>query len=284
MPINTFYMQILQMCYYVTSILVYIPQLITGMFPGSISKATIKMTKKVKADDKNTILFELEDKLSEREGMEVKCISIMCEELDDVIIHDITQFFQSLTEEQNTVYIIMHITTGGLSSECTIVSRIFRDYLSKNENNKIIIVVPELAISTGAQLALSGTNLIMGKLAHITPFDDQFREMGVKQLQRIIRNKKKYNLKGLTLKECDAIIQSRNMRKITKKEVKELLKYQKYDDDVINNVIKLFLNHKLYHTYPININMVRETGLKVEELKDKIIEDAFNELYEVCVK
>lgn len=177
----------------------------------------------------------------------------------------------------------MHITTGGLSSECSIISRIFKEYLERNEANQIIMIVPEIAVSTGSQLALSGSKLVMGKLANITPFDDQFREMGVKQLQRIMRNKEKYNLKGLTLKECDAIVQSKNMRKITKKELEELLTRQRYDAETIKNVKKLFLNHKLYHTYPITIDMIKATGLKVEELSDQLLLDAFDELYEVCM-
>lgn len=255
------------------------------MLEGVFSKKSQQKdkNKNKKSTDVDSIILNLEDQMTEREGVKVKCLSIMCTELDDHFLHKIMKFFQMLKDDEKLVYIILHITSGGLSSDCTIISRIFRDYLSRNETNRIVMVVPEIAVSTGSYLALNGSQLIMGRLAHITPFDDQFREMGVKQLQRIMRNKDKYNIKGLTLKECDAIVQSKNMRKITKKEIDELLTYQKYNVDTIKNVKNLFLKHKLYHTYPITISMVRDTGLKVDELSDPLIENAFDELYEVCM-
>lgn len=75
------YLQIIQMCYYITSILFYIPQLIEGVFSRKQSKKNV-----LHSADETTIILNLEEKLSERDGVNVKCFSLMCSEIDDLIV------------------------------------------------------------------------------------------------------------------------------------------------------------------------------------------------------
>lgn len=244
----------------------------------NVSASNDRKDKKI---EEQRILMELEDK--KLDGR--RFIAVICDELDDKILHDMTRTFDELQDNVTHIYLILHVSDGGTAHECTILNRLFFKFL-KVEGHELTICVPEMALSSGAQLAIcGGSSLVMGKFAHLSPFDDQLGNLGVKNIKRIAKTMNKKKLKqDFTLKEYDTLLRAEYLHKITVDEVNNVLSHRGVDRKVIKRVRKLFLNHKLYHSYPIDIDMVKETGLEVKVLEDKDVMKAFLELYELWLK
>jgi len=201
--------------------------------------------------------------------------AIFCKILDEDVVHKTIEFFRSLSSEIANIYIILHITNGGNTSDCAILTKLFL-----NSGRKITICVPEIAVSSGAQLALCGDSLVMGKYASLTPVDDQIDyndDLGIYNIKRIEKEFRENDYR--TLREYNSLIKAKYLRKTTKTELNNIL--SKKSKKVRKRVKKLFLKHKLYHAYPIDIEMVRKTGLEVIELTDEKIWKAFTDLYEL---
>lgn len=209
-------------------------------------------------------------------------LAIICNQLTSDIIHRVSSFFQDLPESESThVYIILHVYCGGDSSDCAILTKIFNRFISAGNGNQITMCVPEIAMSSGAQIALSGTDLVMGKYAHLSPFDDQIGKFGVKNVKRIMKHLETQKTHKFTFKEYDTILRAQYLRKITKAELRNSLRLQHYGNKTTKNVEQLFLNHTLYHSYPIDIDMIKDTGLRVTELIDNDIWSAYRILYNI---
>lgn len=231
-------------------------------------------SRKIKNLESQKILKELEEKCF----YDKRFVAIICEELDDSILHDMTRFFDELKNDVKHVYLILHISAGGTARECTILNRLFLRFLKVN-GHQITICVPEMAVSSGAQIAIcGGTSLIMGRFAHLSPFDDQISGLGVKNIERISRKMKS---KHMTLKDQEKIMRAEYLHKITIDELNTALTRRGIKDEVIKQVKKLFLNHRLYHSYPIDVEMIMMTGLQVEILDDKDVLTAFLLLYDL---
>jgi hypothetical protein len=210
--------------------------------------------------------------------------AIFCDTLDDRILHRFTEWISDLIMDRPEIthlYIFLHVTSGGDSSDCAMICSLMLKYMKNNPENKISIIVPEIAMSSGAQIAISGSELIMGKFAHLSPFDDQLGSFGVKNVKRITRRLNKSSKQQFTLKEYDTILRAKYMRKITESEISSTLTQLNYPQQTISNVKKLFLNHKLYHSYPIDIEKIREVGLRVSELRDMTFINMFHDLYDL---
>jgi hypothetical protein len=254
----------------------------------SRKKIVAAATKKKKSDllsDKEDEEDRILDTLPNRDTTDY--FAIFCETLDDRLVHRITGWFDDLITNRSEIthlYMFVHVTSGGDSSDCARICSLMGNYLKTSARNKITVIVPEVATSSGAQIAVSGTELVMGKFAHLSPFDDQLGSLGVKNVKRITKKFIHAKKHQFTLKEYDTILRAKYMRKITKAEIHETLLHLNYDKQTIKHVDKLFLNHKLYHSFPINIDMVRKTGLKVVELADEIFIDAFHELHDLWFK
>lgn len=200
--------------------------------------------------------------------------SIFCKIIDEDIVHETIEFFRKLSPDIKNVHIILHITQGGSVGDCAILTKLFL-----NCNRKLIMYVPEIAVSSGAQLALCGSELIMGKYACLTPIDDQVDRNGDYPIYNIKRIKKDFKKnKFHMLSEYNTILRAKYLRKITKSELNNILR--EYNKETKKKVRKLFLEHELYHEYPLDIHMIRETGLRVFELEDEEIWKAFNYLYD----
>lgn len=250
---------------------------LSGIFGRKVKKVSIS-DRKAKKIEEQRILAELEDKKTDG----TRYIAVICDELDDRILHDMTQTFDELDHNIKHIYLILHVSDGGTAHECTILNRLFFKFL-KIEGHQLTICVPEMALSSGAQLAIcGGSSLIMGRFAHLSPFDDQLGNLGAKNIKRIAKKMNKMKMKqDFTLKEYDTLLRAEYIHKITVEEVNSVLSHRGVDRRVIKRVRKLFLNHKLYHSYPIDIDMVKETGLQVAVLEDKDVIKTFLELYEL---
>jgi len=211
--------------------------------------------------------------LTEMNTEDIIWYSIFCKTIDEDIVHETTDFFRTLSSNIKIVNIILHITQGGSVGDCAMLTKLFL-----NCNRKLIMYVPEIAVSSGSQLALCGSELIMGKYACLTPIDDQVDRNGDYPIYNIKRIEKDFrNNKFHMLSEYNTILRAKYLRKITNSELNSILK--KYDEKTRNKVKNLFLKHELYHEYPIDIHMIRETGLKVSELENEEVWKAFNYLY-----
>jgi hypothetical protein len=204
--------------------------------------------------------------------------AIFTETLDKNIIYKLSNFFLNLKKDDNHVYIILHVSSGGSVGDCAIIMNILLSYLKENPKNRLTMCVPMLAVSSGTQLLLCGTNLIMGKYAHLSPIDDQISEIGVKHLARFLKQKK-CKKQRFTLSEYDTILSGEYLYNITCNELNNILHH--CDAKTLQNVKKLFLDHKLYHSYPIDITMARSTGLKINQLDDALVIKIFEKLYQL---
>lgn len=214
------------------------------------------------------------DPLTEMNTEDSIWYSIFCKMIDEDIVHETTEFFRTLSSNIKIVNIILHVTAGGSVGDCAMLTKLFL-----NCNRKIIMYVPEIAVSSGTQLALCGSEIIMGKYACLTPIDDQVDRNGDYPIYNIKRIEKDFRRnKFHMLSEYNTILRAKYLRKITKSELNSILR--EYNKETREKVQKLFLKHELYHEYPIDIHMVQETGLKVSELENEEVWEAFNYLYD----
>lgn len=240
-------------------------------------KAMKKLRKAVK---KEVIIFKnLEGALKLRDGLDVRCFAMICNTIDEnYLMHRMTRFFDSIfTEKIDYVYIILHITSGGNTDDCTKCLNIMKKYL-QDEDHNIRIYVPEIACSSGSHIAISGSHIAMGRFAHLTPFDDQLDGIGVVNIKRIMKEPQSKK-RGLTISECDTILLADNHHEITKNELRETFDLNGYNNGVYRKAVDLFIDHKKYHTYPITAEMLKTIGMEVDELDDNLILDAFYELH-----
>jgi hypothetical protein len=198
-------------------------------------------------------------------------------------VHEIIKFFRSI-DENASVLLILHIPNGGSTDDC---SRIINAML--NHKGKITVFVPEVAISTGAQIALSGDKLIMGKNACLSPFDDQLDDIPANEIIKIkdaltTKSKKCGVLKHLMLSMEDYanILESEKMLKLTEKEITISLK-RKYGKKKIKKILDKFLYHKKYHACPLFANDLKGIGIKVKTNVPQELYDYFDEQYDSIV-
>ena len=225
--------------------------------------------------DKQSVETRILEELKKKRP-ECEYLIIVCESLNKSIVHRVSVFFAELDASVQHLYVILHVTNGGEASDCAILTKYFNNFAQRN---RITMCVPEIAMSSGAQLALCGTGLIMGKYAHLTPFDDKITGLSVKNVKRVVQALEAKQ--RFTLEERDTILRAKYLRKITKRELKTSLQIRGSSKKTRKRVEALFLNHNLYHSYHIDIDMVRQTGLEVAELNDKEIWDAYKELYQL---
>ncbi len=225
------------------------------------------------------ILKRLTTEIEQRDGKKVTCMALMCSEINYNHIHRLIKKF-TRDNIENNIYIILHVLVGGDVSDCTILSNILLKKLKENPDLKISMFVPEIALSSGTQIALHSTELIMGKFAHLGAIDDQLRGIGVKHVKTIMKQWK-CKKQDFSLKEHDIIQQSQYMYNITLKELETILELQHYTKKEIQQIRKLFLDHERYHSYPITFEEAKENGLRVKELTDELILNAFYDLYNI---
>lgn len=243
--------------------------------PANHTTAASKQTATTaeKEEEEKRILAELKER---RPGCEY--LVIVCDSISKALVHRLTVVFEELNA--NHLYVILHVTSGGEASDCAILTKMFNKFASV-PGNRVTMCVPEIAMSSGAQIAICGTELIMGKYAHLTPFDDQIDGISVKNVKRITRKLSPEQQKRFRLTDHDTILQAEYLKKITKQELSQSLKIRGCDKKTMKCVKALFLDHSLYHSYPIDITMVRQTGLVVGALDDDDIWQAYKELHQL---
>lgn len=160
-------------------------------------------TYRQKENAQERILQDLQKEIEKRDNKKVTCMAIVCSEISyDAIQRTIKKFTREKIEDE--IYLILHVRVGGDVSDCAILCNILLKQLKENPNLKITTFVPEIALSSGTQIALHSTELVMGKFAHLGAIDDQLRGLGVKHVKDIMKQSK-CKKQEFTLKEHDVI-------------------------------------------------------------------------------
>jgi hypothetical protein len=235
------------------------------------------------------ILSQLESDIEKVQGKKVSCLAIVCTEINFSTIHRLIEKFtapdspDSPERDQgpplkNDLYLLLHIVSGGGVSDCAMISNILFQHLKNHPEVKLTVFIPEIALSSGTQIALHGHEIVMGKFAHLGAIDDQLRGLGVNHVKKIMEQSHRRKQK-FTLKEYNIIQQSNYMYDLTKRDLETILQFHRYSKLEIEKIRKLLLDHDRYHSYPITLDEARDAGLKIREMNDELVLKAFYDIY-----
>lgn len=143
----------------------------------------------------------------------------------------------------------------------------------------ITVFIPRVSASGGTLLAMTGNELVMGDMAHLTPIDIQVPYKGdrvsVNTMEQAITRLEKYFSKILPAEapypyramtdKLDPILRE-DWSAYTEdifKYVLEILKLDGYKNEDIRNIILNFIFHKYSHSFVINKERAKEYGLNI---------------------
>lgn len=199
-------------------------------------------------------------------------------------VHNVIKFFREISPWSN-VLLVLHVPSGGCTDECSRICNAIQRH-----SGKVTIFVPEIAASSGSQIALSGHQLIMGKNACLTPIDDQMDDIPAKEMhniRKILKKKRKpdgyvVEMLSLSLEDYANIIESKRMLKMTEKEVVGILS-KKYGKKTIQNVVDTFIHHKTYHVCPLYTEKLQNIGIEICTDVDNDYYELFDQLYDQII-
>jgi ClpP class serine protease len=187
----------------------------------------------------------------------------------------INSFHKQMVEidDNKNVDIILH-TNGGETMSCKMISD-----LILNHEGKVRIYVPFRAYSSGTTIALSSTELYLGKKAFLSPADIQ---MYVNKQNGYMPSKlfKRYNKEISIMSNTDMLLHVGEgndtvnaMEKMFQKIINK--RYQDVGNEVILKIKQNIIEQTVFHEYPYDYNECVEMGIKITGECPKRI-------YEIC--
>ena len=213
---------------------------------------------------------------------------------DGIILDkDINAFMETVhgLDKKLGLDLILHTPGGDLSATEQIIK-----YLRSIFDNDIRVIVPQMAMSAGSMIAVSGKSIVMGKQSCLGPFDPQINntpcQSVVREFKRAIEDVKNH---PSSLGLWQTIISKLTPTFITMCEQADelsqeltdfILKTSDYTPEVQAMIKDEFVNNKnsKVHSRHIDIIKCKEVGLHIEDLEsDSKMQDLVLSIHHCCM-
>jgi ClpP class serine protease len=173
-----------------------------------------------------------------------------------ITIEDSEQILRAIrmTPKNMPIDLIIH-TPGGLALAATQIANALADHEAE-----VRVIVPHYAMSGGTLIALAADKIIMDEHAVLGPVDPQLGQEPAASLVKIKELKKPEDIDDATLVKIDV---SEKALKQMHEYVYNLLKRNKYSEEVAKRVADELSLGKWTHDYPLTVEHLKELGLRV---------------------
>ncbi len=173
-----------------------------------------------------------------------------------ITIEDSEQVLRAIrmTPKDLPIDFIIH-TPGGLALAATQIAQALADHKAP-----VRVIVPHYAMSGGTLIALAADEIIMDDHAVLGPVDPQLGQEPAASIVKIKEVKKPDEIDDATWIKID--VSEKALRQMYDN-VKNLLLKKGYSEETAEKVAQELSQGKYTHDYPLNVQYLRELGLKV---------------------
>ena len=173
--------------------------------------------------------------------------------------------------------LLLHTPGGDIAATESLV-----DYLYSVFEKDIRIIIPQISMSAGTMIALSGKEIIMGKQSNLGPIDPQMGGLACQAIIQEFEDAKKDIKKNpnnaliwqtiIGKYHPTLLLSCRQAIEWSEKMVSEWLEYNMCNGDqkLVGSIIKIFADHNTQknHARHISRKECKEAGLKIIDLED----------------
>ena len=170
---------------------------------------------------------------------------------------------EKVRKKDDWITVLIHSTGGDADVAYKIMD------VTRRHKCKFWGIVPINAASAGAEIAMNMNRLTLGINAYLTAFDTCMGSISLK------------NITDFDLKRCKRVKDFNKVKEalyysdIAKSELNKMFS-ERYNEDIICNLEKLFIQHNSSHETPISFDQIKETG--VTHVNQKQVNDWFHKL------
>lgn len=206
---------------------------------------------------------------------------------------DINAFMETVhkLDRSKGLDLILHTPGGDISATEQIIK-----YLRAMFDGNVRAIIPQMAMSAGAMVAVSCRSIMMGKQSCLGPFDPQINNLPcqsvLKEFDRAVndvsRNPASLGLWQTIISKLNPTFLTlcQQADELSKDLADEILSYSTYSEDVRENIKKVFVNNEnsKVHSRHIDIKRCKKAGLNIEDLEaDSVVQDLVLSIHHCCM-